>query len=53
VDIAPDPDKQLLREMYERYMGGATSPPEPEAERLRVRVVPEKLFRWPPPAEGA
>ena len=53
VDIAPDPDKQLLREMYARYMGGATPPPEPEAERLRVRVVPEKLFRWPPPAEGA
>jgi PPOX class probable F420-dependent enzyme len=53
VEIEPDPDKQLLHEMYDRYMGGATPPPEPEAERLRVRVVPEKLCPWPPPAESA
>lgn len=53
VDIEPDPDRQLLHEMYRRYMGGATPPPEPEAERLRVRVAPEKLFHWPPQAEGA
>jgi hypothetical protein len=34
--------------MYERYMGGATPPPEPETERLIVRITPEKLYHWPP-----
>jgi PPOX class probable F420-dependent enzyme len=48
VDIADDPDKTLLHEMYERYMGGATPPPEPEAERVIVRVHVEKLYFWPP-----
>jgi PPOX class probable F420-dependent enzyme len=52
VDISDDPDKALLREMYERYMDGATPPPEPEAERVVVRMHPEKLYFWPPlPAE--
>jgi len=50
VEIAEDPDKVLLREMYARYMGGATPPPEPDAERLIVRIVPEKLHLWPPAA---
>jgi PPOX class probable F420-dependent enzyme len=48
VDIADDPEKALLHEMYERYMDGAAPPPEPEAERLIVRVHPEKLYFWPP-----
>lgn len=52
VDITDDPDKTLLREMYERYMDGATPPPEPGAERVIVRIHPEKLYFWPPlPAE--
>ena len=29
-------------------MNGATPPPEPEAERVIVRVHPEKLYVWPP-----
>ena len=48
VEIEEDPEKKLLYEMYDRYMGGATPPPEPEAERLMVRITPEKLYHWPP-----
>jgi hypothetical protein len=48
VDITDDPEKTLLQEMYERHMGGATPPPEPEADRVIVRVHPEKLYFWPP-----
>jgi PPOX class probable F420-dependent enzyme len=48
VDITDDPDKLLLHEMYRRYMGGETPPPEPDAERLIVRITPEKLYLWPP-----
>ena len=48
VEIADDPDKVLLHEMYERYMGGKTPPPEPDAERLIVTVKPEKIHVWPP-----
>lgn len=48
VDITDDPDKTLLHEMYERYMNGATPPPEPEADRVIVRIHPEKLYFWPP-----
>jgi PPOX class probable F420-dependent enzyme len=48
VEISEDPDKKLLHEMYARHMGGTTPPPEPEAERLIVRITPEKLYVWPP-----
>lgn len=48
VEITDDPDKSLLYELYGRYMGGATPPPEPDAERLIVRITPEKLYQWPP-----
>jgi PPOX class probable F420-dependent enzyme len=48
VEITEDPEKELLREMYARYMGGQTPPPEPDAERLIVRITPEKLYLWPP-----
>ena len=48
VDITDDPEKALLYEMYDRYMGGATPPPEPDAHRLIVRITPEKLCQWPP-----
>jgi PPOX class probable F420-dependent enzyme len=48
VQITEDRDKLLLHEMYRRYMGGHTPPPEPEAERVVVRIAPEKLYVWPP-----
>jgi PPOX class probable F420-dependent enzyme len=47
VEITEDPEKRLLYEMYDRYMGGAAPPPEPDAERLIVRVTPEKLYQFP------
>jgi PPOX class probable F420-dependent enzyme len=48
VDIAEDPEKVLLQEMYKQYMGGQAPPPEPGAERLIVRIRPEKVYVWPP-----
>ena len=48
VDITDDPNKTLLYEMYDRYMGGAIPPPEPDAHRLIVRITPDKLWQWPP-----
>jgi hypothetical protein len=29
-------------------MGGTAPPPEPEADRLIVRITPEKVYQWPP-----
>lgn len=52
VEIADDPEKVLLHEMYDRYMGGKTPPAEPDAQRVIVRIVPEKQYDWPP-AEAA
>ena len=50
VEITEDPEKRLLYEMYDRYMGGAAPPPEPDAERLIVRITPEKIYQFPPAA---
>ena len=50
VEIIDDPEKRLLYEMYDRYMGGAEPPPEPDAERLIVRIKPEKVYQFPPAA---
>jgi PPOX class probable F420-dependent enzyme len=48
VKITEDPEKRLLYEMYDRYMGGMPPPPEPEAERLIVRIRPDKVYQFPP-----
>ncbi|MFJ1456679.1 PPOX class F420-dependent oxidoreductase [Nocardia sp. N2S4-5] len=48
VDITADPDKVLLHEIYSHYMNGATPPPEPDAERVIVRITPERFYVWPP-----
>jgi PPOX class probable F420-dependent enzyme len=50
VEITEDPEKRLLYEMYDRHMGGTTPPPEPDAERLIVRITPQKVYRFPPAA---
>jgi PPOX class probable F420-dependent enzyme len=50
VEITEDPEKRLLYEMYDRYMGGMPPPPEPEAQRLIVRIRPDKLYQFPPAA---
>ena len=48
VTLTDDPDKLMLTEMYNTYMGGATPPPEPEAKRVIGRITPEKLYVFPP-----
>ena len=48
VEISEDPDKRLLDEMYDLYMGGMAPAPEPDAERLIVRITPEKGYQFPP-----
>jgi PPOX class probable F420-dependent enzyme len=48
VAITEDPEKRLLHEMYDRYMGGTPPPPEPDAERLIVRITPERVYQFPP-----
>ncbi|MGW0246527.1 PPOX class F420-dependent oxidoreductase [Nocardia goodfellowii] len=50
VEITEDPENKLGHEMYARYMGGASHPPEPGAERLIVRITPERVYTWPPRA---
>lgn len=47
-EITDDPENTLGHEMYARYMGGASHPDEPGAERLIVRIVPDKLTTYVP-----
>jgi PPOX class probable F420-dependent enzyme len=48
VDIVDDPEKRLLYEMFDRYMGGTPPPPEPDAQRVIVRITADKVYQWPP-----
>jgi PPOX class probable F420-dependent enzyme len=48
VEITPDPGKALLAAMYDKYLG--TAPPAEDAQRLVVRVVPERVVAFPPAA---
>jgi len=50
VEITDDPEKRLLYEMYDRYMDGVAPPPEPDAERLIVRITAQKVYHFPPVA---
>jgi PPOX class probable F420-dependent enzyme len=44
VDLVDDPDGSFHQVMYNIHMGGATPPPEPDAERLIVRMRPDKVY---------
>ena len=44
VDLHDDPDGSFHQVMYNLHMGGATPPPEPGAERLIVRMRPDKVY---------
>ena len=48
VEITEDPDKRLRYEMCDLHMGGMAPPPEPDAERLIVRITPQKVYQFPP-----
>jgi PPOX class probable F420-dependent enzyme len=44
VEIIDDPDGSFHQFMYNIHMGGATPPPEPGAERLIVRMRPDRVY---------
>jgi PPOX class probable F420-dependent enzyme len=43
-ELADDPDGSFHQVMYDIHMGGATPPPEPGAERVIVRIRPERVY---------
>ncbi len=47
VEITDDPGGEFHQEMYDIHMGGATPPPEPGAERVIVRIVPQRVYSPP------
>ena len=49
--IEADPDKTLLKELLERYLGGTDSPLaeqllSPERDEVRIRIDPAKMYTW-------
>jgi PPOX class probable F420-dependent enzyme len=47
VELTDDPGGSFHQVMYDLYMGGATPPPEPGAERLIVRLRPQHTYAPP------
>jgi PPOX class probable F420-dependent enzyme len=47
VELTDDPGGAFHQVMYDLYMGGATPPPEPGAERLIVRLRPDHVYAPP------
>jgi PPOX class probable F420-dependent enzyme len=47
VEPTDDPDGSFHQVMYDIHMGGATPPPEPGAERLIVRIKPQRMYLPP------
>jgi PPOX class probable F420-dependent enzyme len=46
-ELTDDADGSFHQTMYDIHMGGATPPPEPGAERLIVRIRPDKAYLSP------
>jgi PPOX class probable F420-dependent enzyme len=44
VELTDDPDGSFHNKMYAHYMNGATPPPEPGAERVTVRLRPQRTY---------
>jgi PPOX class probable F420-dependent enzyme len=44
VDLVDDLDGSFHQVLYDIHMGGATPPPEPGAQRLIVRLRPDKVY---------
>ena len=55
VELTDDPNGAFHQEMYDIHMGGATPPPEPGAQRVIVRIVPQRVYvpTFPGPANAA
>jgi PPOX class probable F420-dependent enzyme len=47
VELTDDPGGAFHQVMYDLHMGGATPPPEPGAERLIVRLRPDRVYAPP------
>jgi PPOX class probable F420-dependent enzyme len=47
VELTDDPDGSFHQVMYDVHMGGASPPPEPGAQRLIVRISPQKVYVSP------
>jgi PPOX class probable F420-dependent enzyme len=47
VELTDDPSGVFHQVMYDLHMGGATPPPEPGAERLIVRLRPDRVYAPP------
>lgn len=47
VELTDDPEGSFHQVMYNLHMGGATTPPEPGAERLIVRLCPRRTYAPP------
>jgi PPOX class probable F420-dependent enzyme len=47
VELTDDPDGTFHQSMYDIHMGGATPPPEPGAQRVIVRIRPQKVYTPP------
>ena len=50
-EIEPDPEKEVLRDLLGRYLGGTESKLanrllSPEREEVSIRVRPRKLYSW-------
>ncbi|WP_253738269.1 pyridoxamine 5'-phosphate oxidase family protein [Halohasta salina] len=49
--VDADTDKDLLRELLERYLGGTDSPLaeqllSPDREEVRIRIDPARIYTW-------
>jgi len=49
--VDPDPDKELLKALLERYLGGTDSPLaeqllSPDREEVRIRIEPRRVYTW-------
>ena len=53
VELADDPDASFHQVMYDLHMGGAPAPVEPGAERLIVRLRPQRVYAPPPFVAGS
>jgi nitroimidazol reductase NimA-like FMN-containing flavoprotein (pyridoxamine 5'-phosphate oxidase superfamily) len=51
VGLAPDEDKETLRSLIERYLGGTDSGLarrllDPDRDEVRIRIDPAKVYSW-------
>lgn len=56
VELTDDADGSFHQTMYDIHMGGGTPPPEPGAQRVIVRITPQKAYTppsYPPPDPGS